>query len=145
MKEDMVKGLIAAAGAAIGKVLHMDAYLIAFVVLFIAADFITGLLKGKANGTINSQAMHRGVIRKSAEILFLIVGFIADNFLAYALAAYGMEFQIGMVFSIFIACYLILNECISILENLVEMGIAVPEWLARNLKTYKDKMDKGDN
>lgn len=145
MKEDMIKGLFAAAGAAVGKVLHMDAYLIAFVALFIIADFVTGLLKGKINGNLNSQAMHRGIIRKSAEILFLIVGFIADNFLAYALAAYEVEFHIGMVFSLFIAAYLTINELISILENLVEMGISVPAWLAKDLRAYRDKMDNGKN
>lgn len=142
MKEDMIKGLFAAAGAAVGKVLHMDAYLIAFVLLFITADFVTGMMKGKVNGDLNSKAMHRGIVRKGAEMLFLCVGFIADNFLAYALSAYNVSFAEGMVFSLFVGCYLILNETISIMENMVEMGVNVPEWLAKDLRAYKDKMDK---
>ena len=115
-------------------------WLIIALVVFIFLDVVTGLLKAWKNGDISSAKSREGVIHKASEILALLVGFAADIFLPQALSQMtGTEIHFE-VFGAAIACYIILTEILSILENLAETGVALPDFIVRRLKSYKDQI-----
>ena len=65
-----------------------------------------------------------------------LVGFLS------ALVSIGISLQINYCFGMIITVWLIINELISILENLGEMGVPLPGFLVGMIKTLKGKVEE---
>lgn len=46
------------------------------------------------------------------------------------------------IFTLLSACWYILNECLSIIENVGRMGAPVPAWIAKYIAVLKNKIDQ---
>lgn len=113
---------------------------VAFAVLNIV-DYITGVLKAKYYNQENSMAGVKGVIKKLGYWVTIFIAF----FIAYAFVQFGAEIGIDFGFSAFIGWFVlitfIINECRSILENLVQMDVELPIWLVKGLEVASDKIN----
>ena len=100
-------------------------------------DYITGLFAAKyrTDGGISSYRSMRGIIKKVTMWLLVVVGAIMDAILAYAASTFGYE----MPFSFLIAC--IVTIWISILENMVDIGISIPGFLLPIVKQLKTTVE----
>ncbi len=108
-------------------------------------DVVTGLLKAKASHEINSNAGYKGFWRKLSLFAGLLFGCFLDYFSTYLLslnAEWSLSFSIP--FGTIIGIYFILNECISILENLYACGVKLPAFIVKALKTAAEQADNGD-
>lgn len=108
----------------------LDNALISLLV-FIAIDYITGLIKAYKNKKMNSKVGVIGILKKLGMLCMVAVGCVVDH----------LTGETGFIRTSIIY-YLVANEGLSIIENLGEMDILVPEFLKEKLEQLKDK---GDN
>ena len=106
-------------------------------------DIVTGLLKAKTAKEINSNAGFTGFWRKLSLFAGLFFGYLLDYLNGYLLSVSDMwSFSSDIPFGIFIGIYIVLNECISILENLYACGVTLPAFIIKSLKTAREHTNK---
>jgi len=99
------------------------------LVMFMSLDYILGLLKGKVNNNLNSKTGFRGLAKKSAIFVVLIVAVCLDCLIGNG----------TWVFRTLVCYFYIANEGLSILENCSQIGIKVPIQIQNALEQLKDK------
>lgn len=120
-------------------VLAVPAYLL---VAFNVIDYITGLFAAsKRAGQISSYKSIRGIIKKVCMWLLVIVGALLDVLINYAVQSAGIEFKIKFLVAIIVAIWLVINEVISILENMIDIGIQMPPFLMPLVKYIKQQVE----
>lgn len=92
-----------------------------------AIDYLTGVSKGYVNRTLNSNRGFRGIVKKVCMLGIVAIAVIIDRIIG----------NTGIVRN-FTIYYLIANDGLSIIENLGEMGIVVPDFLKKRLEQLKD-------
>lgn len=142
------KWLFAIVGGAISAFSNQYALIIAFVLLAVVMDVITGLVKAKATGEgLSSEKGHRGFWKKVSLFVALFFGFFLDYFVPFMLSGIGITLPIsGAIFGMIFCCYIVCNECISIVENLYEINPNIlPKWVQTMLNSAINQIDtKGD-
>lgn len=106
-------------------------------------DYATGLCAAKYRcETVNSYKSIRGIIKKICMWLLVGVGVMLDWLLQFAADYVGINFTFKFVVASIAAVWLIANEIISILENMKDIGVALPPFLmkiATNIKSQSEK------
>lgn len=102
--------------------------------LFIVMDYFSGLIKGILTKTLSSDVGLHGIARKG--IIFFV--------LAIAVALDRLMNNEAWVFRTMVCWFYTANEGISILENVTQAGLPVPQFIKDFLIQIKDKNDKGD-
>lgn len=117
------------------------------VAVIIVLDFLTGLVKAKIIGEKwDSKKGTMGFFKKISLLLALVFGVFLDWFLPMALQT-GINFTIpfALPFALIIGVYIIVNESISICENLYQCNEKIiPKWIAKLLKIASETLDKGE-
>ncbi|MGN1481281.1 phage holin family protein [Porcipelethomonas sp.] len=134
----VICGLIATAAKQYGLILS-------FVVIGIVMDFVTGLVKCKVTGIpISSQKGYKGFWKKISLLAALFFGVFLDYFIAGVLEKIvSVELPFALPFGLIIGAYIVLNESISICENLYACNPGImPKWIANLLKSTKEKIDE---
>lgn len=118
-----------------------------FVCIAIMFDVVTGLVSSAANGIpITSAKARKGFWRKIVLLLALFFGIFMDAFLPQLLIVVDIHLQHNLPFGMIIGCYIILNELISIAENILKTNsIAMPKWVIKFLKGSKKAIDDLEN
>lgn len=122
--------------------------IIAFVSCAVVFDWVTGIIGSKASGIpITSKKGMVGFWKKMALFAGLFFGFFLDCFIPYALARIHLELPVtGAVFGMIIGCYIVINECISICENIYKANPGIlPQWVVTLLKLAKEQIDNGES
>lgn len=104
-------------------------------------DYITGMAGASCTGQLNSRVGVRGIVKKAGYLALVVVGMVVDYLIASALVSIGIDLQINYCFGMIITVWLIINELISILENLGEMNIPLPGFLIKMIKSLKSKVE----
>lgn len=101
------------------------------ILLFILmlVDYITGIGAAWMTGTLSSRKSISGILKKVGYLAVIVVGIVCDILIEYAFAAIGQEISISYAVGLVIMIWLILNECISVLENLSVMKVPIPKFL----------------
>lgn len=102
-----------------------DGYIITILTL-IVIDYITGIMKAIYKKEISSEIGHKGIIKKVAMLLVIGVSFMLEKNI-------GISSIRNIVIMFFIG-----NEGISILENVAEMDVKIPEKLKDILFQLRD-------
>lgn len=109
-------------------VLCFDTFAAPLIILVIVmlCDYATGLLYAYLSGTISSRVGFQGILKKVGSILAVGVAFVVDFLLSGGL--FGVSTQ-ALGFTALVVVWLILNELISILENLNKIGVPFPKFM----------------
>ena len=107
-------------------------------------DYITGLFAAKyrTDGGISSYRSMRGIIKKVTMWLLVVVGAIMDAILAYAASTFGYKMPFSFLIACIVAIWIICNEIISILENIKDMGVAIPAFLLPIVEHVKSQVEE---
>lgn len=97
-----------------------------FVVMII--DYITGVASAIYNKELSSKVGYKGIIKKFTYLCVVALAVIIDN----------LTGQSGLVRSLVIY-FFVGNDGISIIENLAEMNIKLPQKLIDALEQIKEK------
>lgn len=121
------------------------------VILAICLDVVTGLIKTKVTGkTISSKKGTIGFWKKMSFLVSFMFGIFMDVFIPILLSIINIQLPFNCPFGFIVGVYIILNESISICENIYETNTnAIPKWLKDFLtlavKEIDDKNNKNNN
>lgn len=104
-------------------------------------DYITGCLKSKINGKTSSTKGAIGALKKLGYWLMILVAFGMSAIFVEIGETIGVNLQFSTMIGWFILCTLIINELRSILENFVEAGYEVPNFLIKGLEVANKALD----
>ena len=118
-----IDALMAAAGAAVGWFFGgLDGFFYALLALSVA-DYITGVMKAWLKKELSSAIGAKGIFQKVC--IFILVGVV--HVLDAEFLGHGDVLREAVIF------FYIANEGLSVLENVVELGVPVPEFLKERL------------
>lgn len=144
MKENTLKAVLAGAGSAIIAYFHVMVIPLIVLLVVMIADYISGMTKAWINAELNSRVGIKGIVKKLCYALVIIVAACVDWLIATGLAAVGQDIGKSYYFGILVTVWLIINELISILENLSQIGVPLPGFLQKAVKRLKNSVDKED-
>ncbi len=105
-------------------------------------DYITGTIKSRINKTESSSKGLIGIAKKICYWILIFISFLISFLLVQIGAKINIDLKFIMFFGWFTLACLIINETRSIIENFVEIGIKVPDFLLKGLNTYYDLINK---
>ena len=91
-------------------------------------DYITGICSAIYNHKINSEIGAKGIVKKFGYIVVVVIAVILDRIVGNTGALRTL-----------VIYFLVTNDGISILENLAELGVKLPNKLLEVLEQLKDK------
>lgn len=142
MKENVTKGIVAVVLGGVTAFLGDLAIPIYVLVACNVIDYATGLMSAKARGEqISSYKGIQGIAKKIGQWLLVLVGWLLDVLIAYAVHHVSPELSVPVVVAIIVAVWLGFNEVISILENLGDMGVPMPPFLKKIVQNLKGKIE----
>jgi len=124
--------------AAYFNVLLIPIFMLVAVMLI---DYVTGMAAASYTKQLNSRIGVMGIVKKAGYIALVAVGMVVDYLITSALVQIGVNMQINYCFGMIITIWLIINELISILENLGELNIPLPKFLVDMIKSLKSKVE----
>ena len=145
---DKVKAAFIAAFSAIFGWLGILAVPVLILAGLNVTDYITGIVASKRRTEqVTSDQGLWGIVKKVGMWILVGIGWAMDVLINYAGQYVGLTIKLPFVVATIVAVWLICNEIISILENLLDIGVAMPPFLlplARMIKGQvedKTKMD----
>lgn len=105
-------------------------------------DYITGLAAAhRRNQKVSSYVGVLGIAKKVCMWLLIAVGAVVDWLLMYCGSQLGFEIHLPMLAASLVAVWLIINEIISILENIGDIGVPLPGFLTKIVQGLKSKIE----
>lgn len=106
-------------------------------------DYVTGLLAAKyRDEAVSSYKGIRGIIKKVCMWLLIGVGWMMDTLLKYTVTTVGLTVELPFIVATVVAVWLICNELISILENMIDIGVSIPPFLMPLVKRIKNQVEE---
>ena len=114
-----------------------------YILVFLnVIDYTTGLIAAPyRDEKINSYKGFRGIAKKVCMWLLIVVGVILDWLLIYAGTNIGIDIGITCLASSTVSVWLIANELISLLENMADIGVKMPNFLMKIVEKIKSASD----
>lgn len=142
MKENTIKALIAAASTALTVYFQCLIIPIAILAVFMALDYITGVAAGWITKTLSSKTGIVGIIKKVCYLIVVSVGMGVDYIVSIIGSKLGYDLSQVFVFALIVTVWLVLNEFLSILENLDRIGVPLPGFLEKVIDKLKRKTEE---
>ena len=141
-KVNTIKGIIASVMGVLNNIFGILAIPIVLLVVCNIIDYVTGILASKFRGQeISSYKGIKGIAKKIGMWLLIVVGAILDELIVYSVAQLGVVMPFTFIVSCVVAVWLICNELISILENLKDMEVPLPDFLVKLTKNIKSQIE----
>ena len=139
--KDLIHVLLAGALGALAAYFNVLAVPLVVLVAVMLIDYVTGMAAASYTKQLNSRVGVIGIAKKACYLALVAVGMVVDYLISSALVSIGIHLQINYCFGMIITVWLIINELISILENLGEMGVPLPKKLIDALKQLRGEND----
>ena len=101
------------------------------LLFFIVFDIISGTLKAFSTNTVYSKINKQGITNNITIFLFCI-------FFSWVFAVFNVNEYINLLIMFYIVSY-----GLSIIENIGQMGLPLPQWLIDKFHVLKDEINKG--
>jgi len=126
--------------------MNMDKIKITIWVVLSAAmgDYVTGLLAAPyRKEEVKSYKSIRGITKKVCMWLLVVVGSAVDWLIRYAMQFTTFDIKVPFIVATAVAIWLVVNEIISILENMIDIGVKIPPFLLPIVKYIKKQVEDG--
>lgn len=105
-------------------------------------DYGTGLTAAKyREQKVTSYRSIRGIYKKVFMWVLIIVGWVMDILINYTVQYMGLGIKIPFVVATVVTVWLICNEVISTLENLIDIGVDIPPFMMPIVKLIKGQVE----
>lgn len=105
-------------------------------------DYITGLMASKfREEQISSYIGIRGITKKVCMWLLVLVGSFIDIIINYTAEYMGIGFKIPFIVATFVAVWIVVNEMLSILENIIDIGVVLPPFLMPIVRLIRKEVE----
>lgn len=142
MEENTWKGLTAAAFAAVGAYFRQLTFPLVLLVAVMSLDYASGMTRAWAKGELSAKVGLLGIVKKVSYMLIVAVAVTVDWVVRIAAGEAGVPLEGSYFCALLVAVWLILNECISILENVNELGAPVPSFLVKLAGKLKQSAER---
>ncbi len=145
MKENTV---YAALSGAVGALcVYLGELMIPVIVLtaVMIIDYCSGITKAWITGSLSSRTGVNGILKKVGYLAVVAIGMVTDWLVKYGAESVGADAELKFVFALPVIIWLIINESISILENVSACGAPVPKFLLRAIGVLKEKVEEDNN
>lgn len=105
-------------------------------------DYVSGMCAAWTTKMLNSRVGIIGIIKKVGYLGLVAVGMAVDYLITSGLTHVGINLQINYCVGMIVTIWLIINELISILENLDRIGIPLPNFLVKIVNKLKNSIDE---
>ena len=106
-------------------------------------DYITGCIASKyRDEELNSYKGIRGIIKKVCMWLLVLIGAWMDILIDYATEYMGYDFKLTFLVATVVCVWIVVNEIISILENMLDIGVNLPPFLLPLAKRIKKSVEE---
>ena len=140
-----ITNIISIFGATLTSILGAEWILFAGYLILNILDYITGTIKSKITKKESSSKGLIGIIKKICYWILIVISFLISYLLIQLGNKININLEFIMLFGWFTLTCLIINESRSIIENLVEIGIKVPNFLINGLNSYYNLLEKKIN
>ncbi len=143
MNNTLIKAVVTAVTGFLSSVLGILYVPVLLMVTCNVIDYITGLMAApnREDGGISSYRSMKGIRKKVTMWLLVVVGAIIDQLLVYASATLGFAMPFSFLVACLVAIWIICNEIISILENIIDIGVSIPGFLLPLVKNIKKQVE----
>lgn len=146
MKDKTWHSLIAVALGGLSAYMRLMFVPLVILIVVIIIDYMSGMLKAWGNDELSSKAGLKGIIKKLCYLMLVCVAGVVDWLLWSGLRQVGVTLDFGFCFGLIVTIWLIINELISILENLEALHVPMPRFLKNIVKHLKSAVEtKGDS
>jgi toxin secretion/phage lysis holin len=128
---DGTKGALAVIAGVFGWIFGGWDMLIVVLLCLIVVDYVTGVIAAGINHQLSSSVGFRGILKKLCILLAVALGVLLDRYLGQP------------VCRTMVCTFYILNESLSVLENLGRAGVAYPAKLRDVILILNKKNDTG--
>ena len=131
-----------------GLLHYLGIVAVPIIILIIAMmiDYMTGMMSAWLNAELSSKKGIKGIVKKISYLALVAVAMIVDWLICCGLQQINVDIKYTVFFAVLVAVWLIINELISVLENLAKMGVPIPNFLKKLINRLKNTVDeKGDD
>ena len=130
-----------------GLLYYLGIVAVPIIILIVAMiiDYITGMMSAWLNSELSSKKGIKGIVKKISYLALVAVAMIVDWLIFQGLQQINVDLHYSVFFAVLVAVWLIINELISVLENLSRMGVPIPNFLKKLINRLKTTVDKGDD
>lgn len=141
-KMDKIKTTLIIIISAIMDFLEILAIPVFLMVACNIIDYITGLMASKyREEQISSYIGIRGITKKVCMWLLVLVGSFIDIIINYTAEYMGIGFKIPFIVATFVAVWIVVNEMLSILENIIDIGVVLPPFLMPIVRLIRKEVE----
>lgn len=101
------------------------------LIIFMVFDYLTGMYKAYKSKNISSKTGIEGIVKKLFYGVLIVVAMGVDYLIYCGLLAVHIQINYDMWFGMLVTIWLLINEMISILENLSCIGVPMPKFLIK--------------
>lgn len=138
IKQKTLKGALSAFLAVAVNYVGIIAVPIIMLCVVMLLDYITGMVAAWRSRELSSKKGSFGIIKKLCYLIAVCVGIIVDWVIYSGLDSMGVSLGITVLFGVIIAIWLIINELLSIVENLRKIGVPLPAFLEKIVRRLKN-------
>jgi toxin secretion/phage lysis holin len=144
IKMDKLKALFSAAVAGLLAYTRVILIPLTLLIVMMTVDYISGISAAYIRGELSSRTGLKGIVKKLGYIGVVIVAAVMDWVIYSGLRGVGIGIEMSYYLGLIVTIWLIINECISVLENLGEIGVPLPPFLMKAINKLKKHLeDKG--
>lgn len=140
--KDAWSALIAAVVGALCSYALELAVPIAVLIGVMVLDWITGMAKAFTRRELSSRVGLAGLLKKVGYLVVVCVAGVIDYLARAALGDIGVTAELPYLFGMVVTVWLIVNELISILENVAALGVPVPGFVLKMLARLKSTAEQ---
>lgn len=142
MNGNFTKSVVAVALGALSAYFKILAIPLFMLICVMLVDYVTGLIKAGIKSEISSKVGALGAIKKLCYFIAVIAAAVVDWLVTSGLHSVGVELEVTFCFGLIVTIWFIINELISILENLTIIGVPLPALLVKITNKLKVAVEK---
>ncbi|MDS0524999.1 phage holin family protein [Clostridium sp. SHJSY1] len=136
-KINTIKILISSIGAFLSAKLGILYIMIPLLMVVMIVDYLTGMLSAKKERKTNSKTGMWGIIKKLLYGVEIAVAMIVDWTIINLANGLGISIKVTTFFGLLVTIWLVINEIVSILENLTRLDVPLPSFLVKVVSNFK--------
>ena len=138
------KSILSVMGAWVSNKLGLLLPALGLLMVLMIIDYISGMLAAKKEAFENpalEREAYVGIYKKVGYMLTILVAISIDYLIFKFAEEIGLDFGSNTIFGLLVTVWFIINELISILENVGRMGAELPDFLKKALSELKNSIE----
>ena len=144
MQNKELQVFVSAAFAGLLYYLGIVSIPIIMLIFAMIIDYITGMLAASYNSELSSKKGIKGIVKKVGYLALVLASMIIDWLISQGLQQININLHYSVFFAVLVTVWLIINELISVLENLSRMGVPIPNFLKKLIDRLKNTVDESE-